>query len=432
MFDSNLVLGIKSNLQCDGAYRHGILTHDEGPWPCGVPIVYPDVDLEKHKRNIIRVGTLITPSQISAGGKTSMQTHASTIKPVSLRPLYGNHKVMEINRFDINKFDRLTEFIHDVGAISFVIEYKEERKLLSGDLQKLQNKFKYNSLFFWSSWYRGDSYLEGEDDKYVAVLTFLDIPYCVPLFNMRKVDGIGLSLSGATVRESERRGALKNLFKADFIYSNYEENVFTVDGVSINGSNLHGRSFYDDLEKLICLNLPCKMSLPKKLTGTPKKLSKENYSKWQEYKTEYNDSYAKTEIAERASQILKKGFDTSWAPPFEPPPSQPSFEPLTLSAEAIISDSEDEDVEVATNSEEEPMSEGGFLATFPPINEELLTESDLPVPVHVSVPEPNTVVNITYDNDPAVNYAYYTTTNEWATTSNSTALDNDTDSDNEE
>jgi len=187
------------------------------------------------------------PSQ-AAGGVEYAQVHLGAISPVGLKPLYKNHKVLTVSKFDIGKFDRLLEFVRDIGGISLVIEYETGRRAAPDSIKQIEKVFKYSSLFYYNAW--TNKFLKDKEDKFICILTLLDIPYCLPLFNMRKVDGIGLSFTGAIVKASKAQGYLHRTFRADFIYSNYEDNVFFVDGIATNGMQRPDNSIYDNLNKL--------------------------------------------------------------------------------------------------------------------------------------------------------------------------------------
>jgi len=253
MLDSNTILGIRAYLENE-EYEHGLLTQNIDAWPCGTPIVLAANILgnAKYRSSNTRVYTLMPPCQ-NAGGVETAQVHVQSITPVTLKPLYNNHKVLTVSKFDIGKFDRLLEFTRDVGGISLIIEHEEGRMQLAKSIAELERAFKYCSLFYYNAW--PTKFLEDEKDKLICVLTFLDLPYCIPLFNTRKVDGVGLSFTGATVSASKRYGHLHRTFRADFIYSNYEDNVFFVDGITVNSRREPDGSIYGELNNFSCQHL---------------------------------------------------------------------------------------------------------------------------------------------------------------------------------
>jgi len=229
MLDSNTIFGIRKYLPTDD-YAHGILTQNVESWPCGAPVVYSPLELESGHQ-AVRVLALMTPSQVSAGIE-SLNVMSKIVHPVNLKPLYKNHKVLTVSEFDIGKFERLMQFVRDVGGISLVISDKNGRENVADAVRKIQNLWNYTALFYYNAW--GGKYLEGKDDSYACLLTFLDLPYCIPLFNMHKIDGVGLSFCGFTKKASLNYGCLHRTFKMDLIYSKYEENLFVVDGVDVN------------------------------------------------------------------------------------------------------------------------------------------------------------------------------------------------------
>jgi len=248
MLDSNTILGVRGYLNCE-EYDHGILTQNWERWPLGAPVVYSREEFESDEHgSATRILSLISPSQQAAGLET-IAVYTKNIVPVDLKPLRKYHKVLNIDRFDIDRLDRLIEFIHDVGAISLVIDSDIGRKHISADLRKLSDVFKYNTLFYYNRW--GSKHLAGKDDVYSCVLTFLDIPYCIPLFNTHKVDGIGLSVSGVTHEQSIKTGVLNRVFKAEIIYSNYADNLLVIDGVDVNKNSPIGDSMFREIGDVV-------------------------------------------------------------------------------------------------------------------------------------------------------------------------------------
>jgi hypothetical protein len=247
--NSNTILGVKAFLS-DLKYTHGILRHEWDNWPCGAPIVYPDGDDISRKVSVL---SLIAPSQ-SAGGIEAAEVRGGSIVPVNLKPLCGNHKVVDIGELDISKFDRLRDFICDVGGISFVIDSKAGRLSTVNYIVDLSKKFKFFGLFHFNQWNK--KHLASEDDKYAFTLTFLDLPYCIPIFNSRRVDGIGLSLSGITLEASVKYGRLHRVFRSDFVFSNYEDNAFVIDGITVNKSTNGENGIIKEIHRLAELELP--------------------------------------------------------------------------------------------------------------------------------------------------------------------------------
>lgn len=254
MLDSNTILGTRGYLECD-KYEHGLLIQNNEIWPCGTPIVYAANSLKKDARlhPSVRVYTIMPPNQHASHGNEIAQVELQAISPIGLKPLCENHKILAVSSFDFGKFDRLLEFIRDVGGISLIVEYEEGRRELAESVKRVEGAFKYCSPFSYDVW--SDKHLWSKDDKFVCVLTFLDMPYCVPLFNMRKVDGIGLSFCGATVQASIDYGYLNKTFRTDLMYSNYEDNVFFMDGIAVNSMRRPDSTLYSELNKLTVKHL---------------------------------------------------------------------------------------------------------------------------------------------------------------------------------
>lgn len=272
MLESQVILGVK---HISGGYEHGIVTQSIERWPCGVPVVYPAGELERSRNT--KATTLMSPSQVAAG-RDSYNVPTTNIAAVDLKPLYKNHEVLEIAQFDISKFDRLMQFVRDVGGISLVIGNPEGRQTITKSVARFLGNWQLSSVFYYNGW--GKQPLDGEDDHYLCILTLLDLPYCVPLFNMRKVDGVGLSFCGATRKASEYNGQLHRIFRADIVCSNYPENIFYIDGVEVNQKNPLGSDHYRQLTEMASQTLDISTSKKKKLVAHK---APEKYRTYREY-----------------------------------------------------------------------------------------------------------------------------------------------------
>jgi len=302
MLDSNTILEVKGYLKCED-YSHGILSQEWENWPCGTPIIYSTADMDKNRGSVDAL-SLMAPSQ-RAGGNWLNRTPSSLIVPVNMKPLKKNHKVLTVDHFDFDKFVRLREYVQDVGGLSLVIEPSTGRNKLVDEIRKIGNTFNYKSLFYYSP--KSPQQLNGKDDRYICVLTFLDLSYCVPIFNIRKVDGLGLSLSGTTVKASEHHGRLFRIFRADFIYSNFLDNIFVTDGVEVNSLVSIPNDILTNMEGLVRQEL--KVGPEKKMSASAKTKSPKreraydkNYS-FEQTMSEWNTTHVTLE------SISLKTFD---------------------------------------------------------------------------------------------------------------------------
>jgi hypothetical protein len=274
MLPSSIVLCTKDSIGDD--FLHAILTQDFEGWPCGAPIVY-SAGAELERGNSLITHVLFTPNQAGAG-REILNTPTSIMRPARLKPLAKNHKVMTVSSFRPSKYKHLREYIGDVGGISFIIADKVGRVAVPSNLQKFINNFRHSCLFYYNAW--GNKFLDGKDDAFACVITLLDLPYCVPLFNMRRVDGVGVSVSAVTIKASESMGHLHRLFQFDFVLSNFSDNIFTIDGATLNAPNLVRPELLSELGSMLSKELEVR-SVPK----TKDKLSKKKssyYEKWRE------------------------------------------------------------------------------------------------------------------------------------------------------
>jgi hypothetical protein len=294
MLDSDIILGISARLEGCSEYAHGILSQEWEHWPVGTPLVFPDTGL-KNSGGQVHAATLFTPSQRVAGCREEYAVPTSLICPVGLKSLAKNHKVLTISEFDLGKMDRLSEYVRDVGGISFVIDFVNGFKAFPKQIRKIEKLFEYAATFYYNCW--GSKYLEGDDDKYVGVVTFLDIPYCLPLFNMRRVHGLGLSFCGATTKASKNYGQLHRVFRLDHIFSNYLDNIFVIDAIDVNKISPLDSNVYKELVKMTAQELPvmpAKSKTKEAAANLREQAMQERYKKYKppmEWKTQSVELY---------------------------------------------------------------------------------------------------------------------------------------------
>jgi hypothetical protein len=240
MLTTEVIFGVsdisKNNKQ---EINHAILISEYEAWPLGTPILIGQIPKENEllKSDSRMPGRiLISPNGDCDGYGYNVNPYIDLIRPINLKPLVPRHKVLTVTQFLTSKLPRLIEYVHDMGSISFCITSKYALTHLVVDyLKDFAKHFKYNTVTS-CRWPGDKKYLASEKDIVFGVLTFIDIVYCIPIFDTKKVDGVGMNFSLVTKEASEKYGSLHRLATIDMILSNYSNNVFVVDGSLINNN----------------------------------------------------------------------------------------------------------------------------------------------------------------------------------------------------
>ena len=238
-----------------------------------------------------------------------------------------------------------------MGAISIVIECQPGRSDIIKNIMQLNNYFKYHELFSYNN--QGQKSLRDQEDRYVCVVSLFDLQYCIPIFNTKKVDGIGVRIITTCNKSSEEYGYLDPVVRADFILSNYEDNVFFVDGVHINTYKYPvGSSILIELEKMVSLKVVYRkgaMASKKELKASG--YSGVNYTSTGKFKADGTAGAKKEKTMSKSDWMLEFGqgalkFDT------EVPLEVPSDEDLTKVRQKAIQTIRSAETEVTLHPSE--------------------------------------------------------------------------------
>lgn len=226
-------------------FSHVILSQDWEQWPCGTPLIVDRKLIKAKDSTSIRVFALFPPRSF-INKMEDFTVVKESLVDTALKPLIKTHRTLSIDAFDCAKFDRLKAYVRDMGGITFVVKEKGARSDLVNVLKFFPGEFKYTSLFHYTKY--GTKYLLGKDDNLLGVISFFDLPYCIPLFNLKKVDGMGVSYCQAPRKISEKSNGLVRSYRVDVILSNYADNIFVIDGSDINPLSPIHRDLYSELK----------------------------------------------------------------------------------------------------------------------------------------------------------------------------------------
>jgi hypothetical protein len=203
----------------------------------GTPLVVSKEHFESDKSKITRV---VFPFPFRSGYEPgrSPSMDKSHLTVISGECFLNNSKIKVIPRFEINKLDSLLEYVKDNGAMTFNITSQESTKKTAKNVCKFLDKlykmcdmYKYNSVFY-CDYPTGSRICNMKDTLYTA--RFLDLHNCVPIFNHKRVDGVGVIFNMSSISSTKATGSLATNICITLVLSNYKDNIFTTDGIQVN------------------------------------------------------------------------------------------------------------------------------------------------------------------------------------------------------
>ena len=253
MLDGDIILGIKREgfLRKAEKISYGVLTQSYNHMPCGTPVM---VAVNKRKGDSAGCVTSFSPRANGWLGFTHVPRNIVAI--MDKEPLCEKHKTKDIEEFDYRKFESIIESTKKHGGTSFVSAKKSASLSMLDSIKSIIREYKYSSLFMLNHF--SGRFLSGDDDSVLSILSFFDLIHCVPMFNLRKVDGLAISFSQVLRKHSELAGQQINTFRLDIVVSNYKDNLFTIDGTTVDTVHPISNSIYKEIRKWIESDLPVK------------------------------------------------------------------------------------------------------------------------------------------------------------------------------
>lgn len=275
MIDKYTALGLRGTFGKESDFKPAILTREFDPWPIGTPgvIYYPEFEAYKDRRARMNFATLMYGTTRIAGMGQTLTPYNTKIKTFGKADLIDSHRVLEIEHFEPEKARRLIEYVKDVGSVSLLIEGELGQRSFLNDLRYLINEFRYHTASYVNITGLDRKFLMSEGDKRLTLITLLDIPYCSPIFNFKRVDGIGLLYRVITKDATLQYGAPHALSRLDLLLTNYEDNIFIMDGEVVCGKNKLSTGLIVDLQSVLMHKLSIKNDEKLKEPRRPHKIT---------------------------------------------------------------------------------------------------------------------------------------------------------------
>lgn len=254
--------------------------------------------------------TVVFPFSYGQGAKP-FSTYNTKKLNITLKdsPCIVNNRVKNIRIFDFSKLKHLSNHVDKKGSATFsflahsahgsaIPTGKNTIKFIDGIIPGILDRYRYHSAYYHNC-ATSAAFPKG-DLRYI--LHFISIPNCTSVFNRRKVDGMGMVFNIISLNNTNQTGYVNPLFCLSIILSNYRENIFVIDGVSIAEKIILNTDYLSAAKKMIGRSIAQKgeyiIKQKKSTTKAEVKPSKEkdNTGGWEHITTgkDYSGSSATT------------------------------------------------------------------------------------------------------------------------------------------
>jgi len=192
------------------------------------------------------------------------------LKPRKIEPIYNKYNVKSAEALNKISIKELLDYIRENGIVSFIID--EEK-----NIREFLTSLVSNSMLEYRKTMNSTTYSPSNinNKETITILNLFDISHCIPIFNTKHADGIGVSIRNYCVEMLKKLdkvlrvgGNISNIY-IDMILSSNKENLFIVDGMyTDNKPSVSLTTLFNTLKSL--------KVKPPKLSNTSESLSKIN------------------------------------------------------------------------------------------------------------------------------------------------------------
>jgi hypothetical protein len=79
--------------------------------------------------------------------------------------------------------------------------------------------------------------IQNKNDRIATLISFIDIQYTTPLYDTKKVDGVGIIIENFNVNQALEDGNTTIYDQTFCLLSNFDENIYCIDGKQLSSPN---------------------------------------------------------------------------------------------------------------------------------------------------------------------------------------------------
>ncbi len=208
--------------------------------PLGTPCIIGKKDWEYKRSSEIR--TLFPfPKDKGSPANAIYTLNKQDVTTVAGEPFIDAHRIKMVPRFDWSKIESIQKYIETNGSLTIHISnYSADcggeimgivmGKFFDGIAENLLNKYKYSSVEHLGC---DDSYESPTSVDLGHYITFLSLPNCIPIFNRRKMQGMGMIYRAVKYSRSVKLGTIEYAALLAVVLTNYLDNKYVIDGITV-------------------------------------------------------------------------------------------------------------------------------------------------------------------------------------------------------
>jgi hypothetical protein len=265
-------------------------------------------DIQEEANGIIYITAGKSPRNSGPGintvfpfdGNIRRSNRTVTARWLPTKNFIDDHRFETSRMFNIGRLQEVLSEVLKNGAITFATDDVEEASLVLLELRDaISSQFAYFTYFKHNT--SMTSISTSDSDNLVLLTTFVPLEYCIPIFNHRLVEGMGILLSAVSPRNTKNMGHLVVEEEMFLAVSNHSSNLHQVDGSVVRSIKLPDSSRTDHFAKVFAKEGERRKFRAGGLKKQPKKKPEEKKSKGD--KTNWSDLLDKGNMYETTSTI---------------------------------------------------------------------------------------------------------------------------------
>lgn len=247
--------------------------------PSGSPgVVLKNSLLATERNQLVRV-LFPFPTKKGLSPGTIIDINYKNLHLLPQKNLTKDHKIKTINAFKKDNLYDIGNYVTTNAAITFTFSDLNAASMFWKEIPYLCSIYKYTSFFFH---FGGSRKRKNLKEKFIPFISFIDLPYCIPVFDYRKIDGMGVCCGFMYKNEHEENGKkITSTTVVDtlyFILSNHKTNILYMDGVKLGNSAKISTDMLNYMSNFIEIEILYKETKkqPNLLNKTEKELQENN------------------------------------------------------------------------------------------------------------------------------------------------------------
>lgn len=157
-------------------------------------------------------------------------TVTSHIMPMEPKFYLGGHRVEITDKLPTKDLPEIDKIVKERGAVSFIInDHKGMEGALKSFPAKASKLYPYLQLMHYRTGVNGRG---SAGDNMSLLTTFVDLPYCMPIYDGRRVNGMGVYMFLFYPKSSKASNQFRFHDAYMCVLSHHAENILTIDGGS--------------------------------------------------------------------------------------------------------------------------------------------------------------------------------------------------------